>query len=74
MRILPLHNAFDCVPALSGVSDSLQPDMVLFSSGEQDDDEKLGSLRVQNLAVLLDGFPKHPPHYTTRKDFNGEAL
>ncbi|XP_073323630.1 long-chain fatty acid transport protein 1-like [Pagrus major] len=56
--------------ALSEVSSSLQPDMVLFSSGERDDDEKLDGLRVQNLDVLLDRSPKHPPDYTTRKEFN----
>ncbi|XP_029291668.1 long-chain fatty acid transport protein 1-like isoform X1 [Cottoperca gobio] len=56
--------------AVSEVSGSLQPHMVLFSSGEQDEEEELCSLQVQNLDALLDGSPKHPPRYTLRKAFN----
>lgn len=56
--------------AVSEVSGSLQPDMVLFSSGERDDDEMLRSLQVQSLDALLDRSPKHPPNYTLRKGFN----
>ncbi|XP_070838113.1 long-chain fatty acid transport protein 1-like [Chaetodon trifascialis] len=56
--------------AVSEVSSSLQPDMALFSSGEQDDEEELCGLRVQSLEALLDRSPKHPPHYTPRKEFN----
>ncbi|XP_035516338.1 long-chain fatty acid transport protein 1-like [Morone saxatilis] len=56
--------------AVSEVSDSLQPDMVLFSSGERDDEEKLCSFKVQSLDTLLDRSPKHPPRYTLKKEFN----
>lgn len=62
------------VPAVSEVSGRLQPDMVLFSSGEQVDEEKLCSLQVQSLDALLDRSPTHPPHHTLRKDFNGEVV
>lgn len=65
---------FHCLPAVSEVSGSLQPDMVFFSSGERDDDEMLRSLQVQSLDALLDRSPKHPPNYTLRKGFNGETL
>ncbi|XP_070711238.1 long-chain fatty acid transport protein 1-like [Pempheris klunzingeri] len=56
--------------AVSEVSGSLQPDMVLFSSGELADEEELCSLQVQSLDTLLDRSPKHPPCHTVRKDFN----
>ncbi|KAM7393912.1 hypothetical protein PAMP_020748 [Pampus punctatissimus] len=56
--------------AMSEVSDSLQPDMVLFSSGEQDNGEKLCSLQAQSLDALLACSPKHPPNYTLMKNFN----
>ncbi|KAI3352950.1 hypothetical protein L3Q82_019517, partial [Scortum barcoo] len=56
--------------AVSEVRGSLQPDVVLFCSGEQSSEEKLCSLQVQNLDVLLDRLSKHPPHYTLKKDFN----
>uniref|UniRef100_A0A3Q3IQ81 Very long-chain fatty acid transport protein n=2 Tax=Monopterus albus TaxID=43700 RepID=A0A3Q3IQ81_MONAL len=56
--------------AVLEVSSSLQPDMVLFSSGEQEDESKLCSVRVQSLDALLDGLPRHPPKYTLRKGFN----
>uniref|UniRef100_A0A7N8X9U6 Very long-chain fatty acid transport protein n=1 Tax=Mastacembelus armatus TaxID=205130 RepID=A0A7N8X9U6_9TELE len=49
--------------AVSEVSTSLQPDMALFSSGDQEDEGKLCGLRVQSLDALLDGSPKHPPDY-----------
>ncbi|XP_033480303.2 long-chain fatty acid transport protein 1-like [Epinephelus lanceolatus] len=56
--------------AVSEVSGSLQPHMVLFSSGEQGDEEELPNLQVQSLNALLDRSPKHPPRYTLTKDFN----
>ncbi|KAG7223730.1 hypothetical protein INR49_026412, partial [Caranx melampygus] len=60
--------------ALSEVSSSLQPSMVLFSSGEQQTEEKLGSLRVQSLDALLAASPMHPTNYTLRKEFNDRLL
>ncbi|XP_076004304.1 long-chain fatty acid transport protein 1-like isoform X2 [Genypterus blacodes] len=56
--------------AVSQVSDSWQPCMLLFSIGQQDDDDKLHSLPVQNLDPLLACSPKHPPQHTLRKEFN----
>ncbi|XP_069386374.1 long-chain fatty acid transport protein 1-like [Paralichthys olivaceus] len=61
--------------AVSEVSSSLQPSMVLFSSGEQQQQQeekevKLHSLSVQNLDALLACSPKHPPNFTLRKEFN----
>ncbi|XP_008286762.1 long-chain fatty acid transport protein 1-like [Stegastes partitus] len=57
--------------AVSEVIDLLQPDMVLFRTGDQQQDEKkLCSLQVQNLDTLLAGFPKHPPRYKLEKEFN----
>ncbi|XP_028256771.1 long-chain fatty acid transport protein 1-like isoform X2 [Parambassis ranga] len=56
--------------AVSEVRDLLQPCMVLFSSGEDDDDQKLCSLRAQNLDTLLSHSPTHPPPYKLRKEFN----
>ncbi|XP_070770174.1 long-chain fatty acid transport protein 1-like [Enoplosus armatus] len=56
--------------AVSEVSGSLQSDMVLFSSGERDDGEKLRSLQVQSLDFLLDRSPRHPPHHALSKGFN----
>uniref|UniRef100_A0A8C2WGV8 long-chain-fatty-acid--CoA ligase n=1 Tax=Cyclopterus lumpus TaxID=8103 RepID=A0A8C2WGV8_CYCLU len=56
--------------AVSEVSGSLQPHMVLFSSGEPDGEEDLCILQAQSLDTLLDRSPKHPPRYTLRKDFN----
>uniref|UniRef100_A0A8C9YHU4 Very long-chain fatty acid transport protein n=1 Tax=Sander lucioperca TaxID=283035 RepID=A0A8C9YHU4_SANLU len=58
--------------AVSEVSGSLQPQMVLFSSGERDNEQKLCSLQIQSLDALLDRSPKHPPHsepHTTFKLF-----
>uniref|UniRef100_A0A3Q1JI98 Very long-chain fatty acid transport protein n=1 Tax=Anabas testudineus TaxID=64144 RepID=A0A3Q1JI98_ANATE len=56
--------------AVSEVSGSLQPSMVLFSYGEQEDEVKICNLRAQSLDALLDRSPKHPPNYTLRKGFN----
>ncbi|KAM3624291.1 uncharacterized protein V6R79_021627 [Siganus canaliculatus] len=56
--------------AVSEVSSSLEPDMVLFSTGQCSPEEKLGDHRVQSLDHILDQLPKHPPEYTTRKGFN----
>ncbi|XP_071361338.1 long-chain fatty acid transport protein 1-like isoform X3 [Trachinotus anak] len=56
--------------AVSEVSSSLQPSMVLFSSGEQQDKVRLCSLHAQNLDALLASSPKHPTNYALRKDFN----
>lgn len=61
------------LPAVSEVSGSLQPSMVLFSYGEQEDEVKICNLRAQSLDALLDRSPKHPPNYTLRKGFNGTA-
>lgn len=62
------------LPAVSEVSGSLQPDTVLFSRGQRDPEEKLGGRGVQSLDAMLDRSPRHPPRYTTRKGFNGEAV
>ncbi|XP_071783781.2 long-chain fatty acid transport protein 1-like [Centroberyx gerrardi] len=56
--------------AVSEVSDSLEPSMVLFSSGDPDDEDKLSSLPVQSLDPLLACCPTDPPQYTLRKGFN----
>ncbi|XP_062286508.1 long-chain fatty acid transport protein 1-like [Scomber scombrus] len=56
--------------AVLEVSSSLQPDMVLFRSGQQENEEKLHNLRAQSLDTLLASSPKHPPNYTLRKIFN----
>ncbi|XP_010777933.1 long-chain fatty acid transport protein 1 [Notothenia coriiceps] len=58
--------------AVLEVRGSLQPHMVLFSSGEQVDEEELCG--AQSLDALLEGFPKHPPRYTLRKDFNDKLF
>ncbi|KAM9314709.1 long-chain fatty acid transport protein 1-like [Pholidichthys leucotaenia] len=55
--------------AVSEVINMLQPDMVLFSSGEQKDEE-LCSSRVQKLDTLLALSPTHPPEYKLKKEFN----
>lgn len=62
------------LPAVSEVSSSLQPSMVLFIYGEQEDKVNICSLHAQNLDALLGDSPKHPPNYPLRKSFNGEAL
>uniref|UniRef100_A0A8C6LU25 Long-chain-fatty-acid--CoA ligase n=1 Tax=Nothobranchius furzeri TaxID=105023 RepID=A0A8C6LU25_NOTFU len=49
--------------AVSEVIGSLQPNMVLFCSGEDENEEKLCSLQVQSLDVLLQRSPTHPPPY-----------
>lgn len=49
----------------------LQPSMVLFSTGKQEDKDEL---QVQSLDSLLARSPTHPPPYKIRKEFNGEAL
>uniref|UniRef100_UPI0037E7B7A3 long-chain fatty acid transport protein 1-like n=1 Tax=Semicossyphus pulcher TaxID=241346 RepID=UPI0037E7B7A3 len=56
--------------AVAEVRDSLQPDMLLFISGEQVGEEELCSHRVQSLDALLDRSPNHPPNHTLRKEFN----
>ncbi|KAF7654930.1 hypothetical protein LDENG_00063290 [Lucifuga dentata] len=56
--------------AVSEVSNSLQPNMVLFSTAEQEDDERLCSFPAQSLDTLLACSPKHAPQYTLRKEFN----
>ncbi|XP_044046182.1 long-chain fatty acid transport protein 1-like [Siniperca chuatsi] len=58
--------------AVSEVSGSLQPVLVLFSSGQRDDKDKPSPspIQVQSLDALLERSPKHPPHYTLRKGFN----
>lgn len=59
-------------PAVSEVSSSLQPNMDLFSCGEQADDVKVCDLRAQSLDALLVCSPKHPPNYTLGKEFHGK--
>uniref|UniRef100_A0A665WLC1 Long-chain-fatty-acid--CoA ligase n=1 Tax=Echeneis naucrates TaxID=173247 RepID=A0A665WLC1_ECHNA len=56
--------------AVSEVSNALQPSMVLFSSGEQQEEMKLCSLHLHSLDPLMARAPTHPPNYTLRKDFN----
>ncbi|KAF0037660.1 hypothetical protein F2P81_010534 [Scophthalmus maximus] len=56
--------------AVSEVSSSLQPNMALFSSGEQQEEVKPRSLHVHNLDALLASSPKHSTNYTMRKEFN----
>uniref|UniRef100_A0A3Q3XBU1 Very long-chain fatty acid transport protein n=1 Tax=Mola mola TaxID=94237 RepID=A0A3Q3XBU1_MOLML len=56
--------------AVLEVSDSLHPDMVLFSTGERDGEENICGLKVQSLDALLESSHTHPPHYTPQKDFN----
>lgn len=65
---------WNCLPAVSEVSGSLKPRVVLFCAGEWDAEEKSCSRQVQKLDALLERSPKHPPRRTLRKDFNGEAL
>ncbi|XP_069570656.1 long-chain fatty acid transport protein 1-like [Brachyistius frenatus] len=60
--------------AVSEVIGSLQPGMVLFRSGEQEDEAKLCSLHVQKLDPLLARSPAHPPRYKLRKEFNDRLL
>ncbi|KAM8879303.1 long-chain fatty acid transport protein 1-like [Spinachia spinachia] len=60
--------------AVSEVSDSLQPHVVLFCTGEWDAEEKLCSRLVQRLDALLELSPRHSPRYTLRKDFNGRLF
>lgn len=58
--------------AVSEVSNSLQPDVLLFSCGgrSHQEEELRSSLRVQNLDLMLEDTPRHQPHHTTRKGFN----
>ncbi|XP_037328227.2 long-chain fatty acid transport protein 1-like [Pungitius pungitius] len=56
--------------AVSEVSDSLQPRVVLFCTGERDAEVKPCSRQVQKLDALLERSPRHPPRYALRKDFN----
>ncbi|XP_029134620.2 long-chain fatty acid transport protein 1-like isoform X1 [Labrus bergylta] len=51
--------------AVSEVRGSLQPDMLLFISGEHDDKDELCSLDG-----MLQRSPKHPPDYTVKKGFS----
>ncbi|XP_030589718.1 long-chain fatty acid transport protein 1-like [Archocentrus centrarchus] len=53
--------------AVSEVSGMLQPSMVLFSTGMQEDKEKL---QVQSLDSQLAHSPTQPPPYKLRKEFN----
>lgn len=59
---------------MSEVSSSMQSHVLLFSCGGQSHQEEAlrSSLRVQNLDVMLETSPRHQPHRTTRKGFNGE--
>uniref|UniRef100_A0A3Q3GS51 long-chain-fatty-acid--CoA ligase n=1 Tax=Kryptolebias marmoratus TaxID=37003 RepID=A0A3Q3GS51_KRYMA len=60
--------------AVSEVIGSLQSSMVLFCSGEEDNKEKLCSLKAQSLDFLLRRSPTHPPHYKLRKEFNDKLF
>uniref|UniRef100_A0A3Q4G7U2 long-chain-fatty-acid--CoA ligase n=1 Tax=Neolamprologus brichardi TaxID=32507 RepID=A0A3Q4G7U2_NEOBR len=53
--------------AVTEVSSMLQPSMVLFSAGKQEDKDEL---QVQSLDSLLASSPTHPPPYKIRKEFN----
>ncbi|XP_005743766.1 long-chain fatty acid transport protein 1-like [Pundamilia nyererei] len=53
--------------AVTEVSSMLQPSMVLFSTGKQEDKDEL---QVQSLDSLLARSPTHPPPYKIRKEFN----
>ena len=55
------------------VIDSLHPDVVLFSTGENEGEENICGLKVQSLDTLLESSPTLPPHYKPQKDFNGKA-
>lgn len=69
--LLYIFHTFDCLPAVTEVSSMLQPSMVLFSTGKQEEKDEL---QVQSLDSLLARSPTHPPPYKIRKEFNGEAL
>uniref|UniRef100_A0A672HZE7 Long-chain-fatty-acid--CoA ligase n=1 Tax=Salarias fasciatus TaxID=181472 RepID=A0A672HZE7_SALFA len=56
--------------AVSEVTDSLRPDMVLFRVGEQKDEETPSNIRAQSLDTLLSRSPTHPPSYKLRKEFH----
>ncbi|XP_034044814.1 long-chain fatty acid transport protein 1-like [Thalassophryne amazonica] len=58
--------------AVSEVRDSLQPSMVLFSSGEPADKEKLCS--IQSLSALLTCSPTYPPLHKLKKGFNDKLF
>ncbi|XP_040042945.2 long-chain fatty acid transport protein 1-like [Gasterosteus aculeatus] len=60
--------------AVSEVSGSLKPRVVLFCAGEWDAEEKSCSRQVQKLDALLERSPKHPPRRTLKKDFNGRLF
>ncbi|XP_026026078.1 long-chain fatty acid transport protein 1-like [Astatotilapia calliptera] len=53
--------------AVTEVSSMLQPSMVLFSTGKQEDKDEL---QVQSLDSLLARSPTHPPPCKIRKEFN----
>lgn len=65
--LLYIFHTFDCLPAVTEVSSMLQPRMVLFSTGKQEDKDEL---QVQSLDSLLARSPTHPPPYKIRKEFN----
>lgn len=56
--------------AVSQVIDSLQPGLVLFSVGEDQDEETLSNRQAQNLDTLLSRSPTHPPSYKLKKEFH----
>ncbi|CAJ1053200.1 long-chain fatty acid transport protein 1-like [Xyrichtys novacula] len=55
---------------VSEVRDGLQPDLLLFISGQEVNEEKLCSLQIQSLDTLLDHSSKHPPSRLLKKGFN----
>ncbi|MEQ2164283.1 hypothetical protein GOODEAATRI_005011 [Goodea atripinnis] len=56
--------------AVSEVAGSLQPGMVLFCTGDEENKEELCSFQAQSLEALLTRSPTHPPNYKLKKDFN----
>uniref|UniRef100_A0A8C5H011 Very long-chain fatty acid transport protein n=1 Tax=Gouania willdenowi TaxID=441366 RepID=A0A8C5H011_GOUWI len=56
--------------AVSEVMDSLQHNMVMFISGELNDEVKLPSRVCQSLDKLLARSPTHAPQHKLRKEFN----
>ncbi|XP_029927797.1 long-chain fatty acid transport protein 1-like [Myripristis murdjan] len=59
---------------LAEVHDSLEPSMVLFSSGDQGDEDKMSGLSAQSLDALLARCPTDPPQYKLRKSFNDKLF
>ncbi|KAM4604400.1 long-chain fatty acid transport protein 1-like isoform 1-T2 [Polymixia lowei] len=56
--------------AVSEVKDSLEPSMVLFSTGDQSDEDDPPGLPAERLDPLLACSPTAPPQHTLSKGFN----